>query len=190
MQRPSPPAAVASTLLEDSERLVARSRRRSAALFTGFPFVVWGLAWVVAHAGLELLPMPWSPVVYLVALALAIVLSWLPRGQGVRSGHERPLRQGWFVVAAASPFLVSTIAPIDAERAALFLTALWSLALALTGVALADWAVLGVCFGSVALAGVAPHLPGDIPLTVYGCGSGAALVTLGLLRMGRGRVHG
>ncbi|MBZ2196643.1 hypothetical protein [Occultella gossypii] len=182
--RPSPadPRSDAAGTLADLDAIGRRADRAYRAPVTGAPLVGWGIAWAVGYPALGHLDLPWALVVGALATAVGLVATFAGREPGVSNPGAGRLRGAWFLVLAASPFLVQVVSPLEPWRLALFLGALWGVAMAIYAIMTADRALLAVSGGSVVLAAVVTVPEGISPLLVYGLGTGIALLVLGIVR--------
>lgn len=164
-------------------RLSARSGREARDRTTARDFLVWGVAFLVAYAGLDLLPTPGDWICASVTIVLAIMLSWLPRRHQVRTGWTGRARLGWLVVFVCSPAIVATVAPIEPTRWMLLLGALWSLAMALFAVATRDFVLVVAMVLATLSAGVAASQEFLPPLLLFGTVAGGLLILVGARRL-------
>lgn len=187
MRHHGPDPETASQLLAETEEILERQRGAGRAAFTGRPLIAWGIAWLVAYPGFDFLSGAAAMGVTILVVIVASVVSWVPHDRGLRTGFESRIRLGWLAILGASPFLVATVAPVELVPYMLLLGALWSLGMALTGIALRDRALTVVTLLMVALAGLARQQHFAPPMTLYGLTAGLLLVSLGSVRLRRGR---
>jgi hypothetical protein len=182
--RPAASSAAAADTLRDLAGIRARSRRAATRDLLRLPLVFWGLAWIAGFSLLDLAP--WSVAVPVgAALAVAAAAAtWLSRARpAVRSGWEHRTRAGWIALLACSPFLVLSISPVPARVMAVFLGALWGVALVLYAIATGD-VPLGVAGGlTVAAAGFCRVLLHHNGLLGFGLCAGSAMLALGGWRL-------
>ncbi|WP_147916307.1 hypothetical protein [Ruania zhangjianzhongii] len=181
--------AQAEQLIRELGSLTDRTRTAGRSLVTGLPLIGWGVAFGAGYTALDLL----DGVARLLVLALAWVIgmlcSWLPMRHAIRTGAEGRTRWGWVVVLVASPFLVAAAQPSSWVYIALFLGALWGMAMSLYAVATADvpFAVAGMIVVVVAaVSAVQPLVP---ELVCFGIGSALPLLIVGVYRTVRGARH-
>lgn len=171
-------------LLRDLGQLTDRSRAAGRAVHTGLPLIGWGVAWLVGYPALDLTHGMLRVVLVVAVWLLAMACSWLPRS-AVRTGWQRRLRIGWAMVFLAVPCLVAIVAPLEPTAFALFVGALWSLAMALHAVATGDPGYAAVSFVGVLAAGLATIQPWLPALVWIGPTAGLPLLVLGVLRWRR-----
>lgn len=185
MTRDVTESAEAAETLRDLRTIGGRSQRAASTALTRIPLAAWGLTWAVGYALLALAPWRLAvPVGCVLALGGALV-SWIFRSRQVTSGRERRTRAGWLALLLCSPFLVAVVSPIPARTEALFLGALWGVALLLFAIATLDLP-LGVVGALIVLAaGGSRTAAVDRPLLVFGLIAGLAMLALGLWRTAR-----
>lgn len=161
------PAEAAETL-RDLRTIGGRSQRAASTALTQIPLATWGLAWAVRYALLALAPSPLAvPVGCVLAFGAALV-TWIFRSREVTSGRERRTRAGWLALLLCSPFLIAVVSPIPVHPEALFLGALWGVALLLFAIATLDLP-LGVVGALIVLAAAGSRIAAlDRPLLVFG----------------------
>lgn len=180
---PAPSAADAARTLQELAAIGGRSRRVAYATFTRSPLAVWGVAWLIGYVALDTAPWVVAVPVGLGLSAAAMLGTWLCRSEQVVNGWERRIRLSWLVLMGSSPLLVATITPAPAHTVALFLGALWGIALLLYAVAAGDVA-LGVVGAVIVATAPAAHIAvHDHDLLVFGVLAGGAMAALGMTRM-------
>lgn len=190
MQQDRPPDRdAAEQLLAETTHILAHQRESGRALMAGRNLIVWGVAWMLSYPALDLLPELPGLLVALVPIVIAALLSWIRPGTTVRTGFESRIQLGWIVVLCASPFLVATVAPLEATRAFLLLGSLWCLVMALTGVAVRDRPLFAVGFSGVVVAGLAPAQQVVPAATLFGIVGALPFVALGVWRVVRAARH-
>lgn len=182
-RRPEPDAETAARLVAESDRILVRQRRVGQASMGAPGLLAWGLAWLVAYPALDRWPDRTGGVVAAAAILIAVAVSWAPRDTGIRTGFEGRIRLGWVLTLLSSPFLISSVAPLEGSRFMLLLGALWGLAMALTGVALRDTGLTVVGLAAVVAAGVAPWQHSIPALTFCGLLGGPPMAVLALARL-------
>lgn len=181
--RLSPASAEAARTLRDLQAIGGRSRKAAYAKFTRIPLALWGTAWLVGYAGLDILPWVTAIPLGLALSALAVVGTALSHSDEVVNGWERRVQLSWLVLMASSPLLVAIITPAPAHTVLIFLGALWGIALLLFAVAAADFALAAV--GAIILGtATAVHVLSPArDLLVFGVVAGGSMAALGLRRM-------
>lgn len=185
----SPDPEQAEQLIRELGTLTDRTRSAGRSITTGLPLTGWGVAFGAGYTALDLLDGPTRIVVLASAWCIGMLCSWLPIRHAIRTGTEARTRWGWVVVLVASPFLVAAAQPPEWEYIALFLGALWGMAMSLYSVATADvpFAVASmIVVVLAALAAVQPYLP---QLAFFGVASALTLLTIGTYRLVRGARH-
>lgn len=142
---------------------------------------MWGAAWWLGFALLDLAPWRIAVPVGIALSAGAMLTTWLFRSQEVSSGWERQTRTGWLALMLCSPFLLASIGPIPSYAQMIFLGALWGVALILYAVPTGDFP-LGLVGAGILLTGVFARSFGAHRLLVFGCVAGLAMVALGASR--------
>lgn len=185
----SPDPEQAERLIRELGSLTDRTRTAGRSITTGLPLIGWGVAFGAGYAALDLLDGVARIVVLALAWCIGMLCSWLPMRHAIRTGAEARTRWGWVVVLVASPFLVAAAQPSHWVYIALFLGALWGMAMSLYAVATADipFAVASMIVVVVAaVAAVQPFLP---QLAFFGVASALPLLTIGAYRTVRGARH-
>lgn len=172
----------AEQLIRELGSLTDRTRTAGRAVTTGLPLIGWGVAFGLGYAALDLLGGVARLLVVGLAWLIGMGCSWLPMRHAIRTGAEGRTRWGWVVVLVASPFLVAAAQPSHWVYLALFLGALWGMAMSLYAVATADipFAVASMVVVVVAaVAAIQPLLP---QLAFFGVGAALPLLTIGVHR--------
>lgn len=171
--------------LADLEHLADLSRRTGLASATGRPLIVWGAAWLLGYVALGLSPDARGIAIGGACSLAAILASWRGGPGAARTGWEPRMRAAWLVLMAGSPLLVAIAQPTGVAVVALLLGGLWSLGLALYGVASGDGPLVALGL-ALLLAATAASLTGrDAALVAYGLVSGAAMLGFGGRRVRR-----
>ncbi len=179
---PNPAATLA-----DLEAIADRSRRSGLVRATGWPMVVWGIAWLVGYVALGLLPGPPGLAIALTASVAATTVTWRGRAGTTRTGWEPQLRAAWVVLMLASPLLVVVAQPGSVAEIALLLGGLWALGLALYGVASRDRSLVALGLALLSAATVFSLWQHDAALAGFGVVSGTTMVAFGTARTARVR---
>ena len=175
------PAEAAETL-RDLRTVGGRSQRAASTALTRIPLAAWGLAWAVGYGLLALAPWRLAVPVGCVLAFGATLVSWIFCSREVTSGRERRTRAGWLAMLLCSPFLIAVVSPTPARTEALFLGALWGVALLLFAIATLDLP-LGVVGALIVLTAAGSRIAAaDRPLLVFGLVAGLAMLALGLWR--------
>lgn len=172
----------AEDALRELGTLTLRTRRAGRSMATGLPLVGWGVAWTAGYPALHLLDGVPRIAVSVALIAFAMLLSWLPLRTTIRTGTESRMRWAWAVVLVSSPFLVAAASPPSMQHIALFLGALWSLAMCLFAVATSDPTFAAISMLGIVAAGVANLQELVAPLPFYGLTSGLPLLAVGAYR--------
>lgn len=184
----SPDPEQAERLIRELGSLTDRTRTAGRSVTTGLPLIGWGTAFGAGYAALDLLDGVARIVVVLLAWSIGMFCSWFPMRYAIRTGSEGRTRWGWIVVLAASPFLVAAAQPSSWVYIALFLGALWGMAMCLYAVATADlpFAVASMTVVVVGAVGaVQTFFP---PLALFGIASALPLLAIGAYRTVSGHV--
>ena len=173
----------AADTLDELRAIADRTHQAATASVTRTPLVIWGVAWLLGYAALDLLP--WSIAIPLGSAlsTIATLGTWLGQSRAVVNGWERRIQLSFVAFMACSPVLVLAIMPVPAHTILLFLGALWGVALLLYAVATGD-RVLGVIGVLIVVAAAALHIIDPAhDLLMFGMVAGGAMASLGLRRM-------
>lgn len=176
----------AQSSLRELDALTDRTRQASRSMATGYPMVGWGFAWIVGLGSLDLLAGPVRIAAAAAAWTVAMLLSWLPMHDVIRTGAEARMRLAWLVVLAASPFLVTAAQPASFTHGVLLLCALWGLAMCLYATATGDRLVGVVAAFGIVVAAVLAGSDQPSRLLLFGLCAGIPLLALGIWRVVRG----
>ena len=176
----------AERMIRELDEIGGRTRAAGRSTATGYPLIGWGLAWAVGYPALELFDGWLRIAVVVLVWAAAMVLSWVPLRVAVRTGTEGRLQIGWWVLMAASPFIVAAAQPVSLVHVALLLGALWSVGMVLYAIAMHDVPYAVVAAVGIVAAAVAGFQSLIGPLVFFGLLAGVPLACVGVVRLVQG----
>jgi hypothetical protein len=180
---PTPPAAAADTL-RDLRAIGSRSRQAATRDLIATPLVIWGIAWIVDYALLDLAPWRAAVPAGVALTVVAVAGTWLSRMRAaVLSGWERRVRMAWVALMLCSPFLVTSISPVPGRVLVVFLGALWGVGLLLFAIATGDVPLAAAGALTVLAAAFCRPVLHHYSLLGFGLCAGGAMVTVGTWRL-------
>ena len=169
----------AATLLDDVERVLARTRRAVVAAHVADHLIIWGLAWIVGFGATYATPWPQGWLWAIVASTGAVLSALV----GLRSRHsiesrDRP-RIFWFlgILALFGVVWAALLHPFNMRHFGAYIGTLFMFAYVAGGLWFGRFfVVLGVGVTAVALLG-ALLMPAYLDLLMAAAGGGALLIS-------------